>query len=114
MALFNKYPTGNNVTFSLILYEYAGKKQYVRTMIEFHYKWCELVLHDEWFGLSLRKTGVTKCPSPAGQTSISNMSFTGHVPFDVPFEKGKFQGIWKIKSTGEIMISIDVFVVFVK
>ncbi|KAF9424214.1 hypothetical protein HW555_000607 [Spodoptera exigua] len=113
--IYNKVVIGNNVTVNINLHEYNSKyNQYVRTPMVFHYKWCELVLHDQWFGPLLRRNGLTKCPTPVGRTTLSNLTLSGSFPFQVPFNRGKFETIWKLESTNEVLGCIETFVTILK
>ncbi|KAJ8720381.1 hypothetical protein PYW07_012424 [Mythimna separata] len=111
VKLINKTAVGNNVTFHLVIYELSTRyNQYVRTLMEFHYKWCDLVLRDMWFGPILRKYGLTECPTPPGPIAISNMTFSGKFPFVVLFDKGKLEATWTVGPSGEVMGCLEVFV----
>ncbi|KAJ8719801.1 hypothetical protein PYW08_011976 [Mythimna loreyi] len=111
VKLINKTSVGNNVTFHLVIYELSTRyNQYVRTLMEFHYKWCDLVLRDMWFGPILRKFGLTDCPTPPGPIVMTNMTFGGKFPFAVLFEKGKLEATWTVGTNGELMGSLEVFV----
>ncbi|XP_035437779.2 uncharacterized protein LOC118267730 [Spodoptera frugiperda] len=113
--VYTKIVLANNVSMQINLYEYNSKyNQYVLTPMMFNYKWCELVLHDQWFGSLLRRNGLTVCPTPVGRIVLPNMTLSGSFPFKVPFKRGKFDTIWKLEATNEVIGCIDTFVTLLK
>ncbi|KAL0818672.1 hypothetical protein ABMA28_008024 [Loxostege sticticalis] len=98
----NKQTWDNNVTMSLVVYEYIGKG-YKRSFVEFRFKLCEMLHFDPTIGAMVARTGLV-CPIPPALHRLVNMTIPGgEFKYVVFFKKCMVTLELTVTSTGESM-----------
>ncbi|XP_061711111.1 uncharacterized protein LOC133520610 [Cydia pomonella] len=78
----------SNITVDIYFFEYRSN-EYRRGFVEMHYKGCDLVMKDNFFGPALR-ANLPGCPIPPGEYWLTNMSIPDlPVLRTFPFRKGR-------------------------
>ncbi|KAL4705178.1 hypothetical protein ACJJTC_018424, partial [Scirpophaga incertulas] len=86
----NLVPMSNNLTVHFYFLEYLSNV-YKRSFVEMHFKFCDLIHKDNFFGAPMRQGKLLgSCPYPPGKYNLYNMSIDIRViPPGFPFTKGR-------------------------
>ncbi|XP_049865530.1 uncharacterized protein LOC126366464 [Pectinophora gossypiella] len=81
---------GNNVTIDFYFFEFLSNR-YQRSFVEMHFKLCDMVHKDPFFGAPMRRGGLEKpCPWSPGKYHLYNMTVPSQaIPRGFPFRKGR-------------------------
>ncbi|XP_059057815.1 uncharacterized protein LOC131851342 [Achroia grisella] len=80
---------GNNYTAHFYFFEFLSN-QYKRGFIEMHFRYCDLILNNKFFGAAMKKNLPAICPFPKGEYHLYNMTIPiEEVPRVFPFTRGR-------------------------
>ncbi|XP_028171000.1 uncharacterized protein LOC114360477 [Ostrinia furnacalis] len=80
----------NNVSLDFYFYEYLSNV-YKRGFIEMHFKLCNLIHKDKFFGAAMKQGKFSQpCPYPPGEYHLYNMTINHlSIPRSFPFNEGR-------------------------
>ncbi|XP_059057816.1 uncharacterized protein LOC131851343 [Achroia grisella] len=95
---------GNNFTGNFYFYEFLSN-QYKRGFVEMHFKFCDLVLNNKFFGAAMKKN-IKTCPLPVGEHHLYNMTIPiEQVPRGFPFTKGRIYVNGTVTDTNKVVVA---------
>ncbi|KAJ8714849.1 hypothetical protein PYW08_004830 [Mythimna loreyi] len=77
----------NSLTLDFYFYQFLTNR-YQPSFVEMHFKFCDMINADPFFGASMRRALGGNCPYPPGEYDMTNLSIP-FVPKSFPFVKGR-------------------------